>query len=562
MSFLLKLLFQICNSKFVMDKEEPLKGLDVFPVEVLERIFDRLDGTTFLTCRIVNRQWKLVIDAMFDRDGQNKYRKACLDSIPRNSLVQLVGQGHGLENQTPPHNKGSSSSSECYKLDNLTWVKWKDMFKHFQLLNGIDKWCGKPRQVNQLDIEVTNDAVSVVRQTGNVLLTGHESGLQCLWSFVEEENTSLLMDIFDQGNYGLITDLALGNVFHCGPYDLLIQPDTFYYSDHHFVISCSEDGRVFARGLSLCQPSNSNSYVKTCETLVLENHGNSYVTVKILGPLMAICGRNNLVVIYNISVPDHFERVVTKLPRFLPVHTIQGPSEMLYTGTLWPNKLAFWLQKVVCVAQNGQAFTYSVGGATRTRRDQWDTFPNRGLTLVRPKSGGDCDGKLVQIRSGHLGTSVDMMTEPCVKLKQALGLINMQQQIHFNTCVQWAKIFHDDLYVLLTAKRQMLLSVDGVFYRTFALQNGQFATAVNYHANVLFVGTNSGFLMAYKTMDPVQLMVLDEQKTCWTRHFDVAAEPIVDIDVAYDKLRNVITLAVAFPSDVKVIQWNNPSDKH
>ena len=59
-----------------------------------------------------------------------------------------------------------------------------------------------------------------------------------------------------------------------------------------------------------------------------------------------------------------------------------------------------------------------------------------------------------------------MLSMPTKKFFECFGIQsekgNRIDPVDLSTNMFWAKIFHDDLFVILTKKRQLLLSIDGI----------------------------------------------------------------------------------------------------
>ena len=57
--------------------------------------------------------------------------------------------------------------------------------------------------------------------------------------------------------------------------------------------------------------------------------------------------------------------------------------------------------------------------------------------------------------------SVKMSSLPRKKLFENFGLTTETGRLDMATHVLWAKIFHDDLFVIITKKNKLLISIDG-----------------------------------------------------------------------------------------------------
>jgi WD40 repeat protein len=170
------------------------------------------------------------------------------------------------------------------------------------MLNNATRWNRSKKFSFEIDLQ--DNPVTSVRVTGDFVLTGHFSGILCLWT----QDRGFLIDFCDFAHNDVITDMVVGDVFNKGPYILgrEDQKDIRYLSKHHFVISASIDGHVHVRGLGLSNIDSSGSLEGVSETMNLDQHSVPGVYLSLIGNSLATFSRDNTVTLWEISVPDHF----------------------------------------------------------------------------------------------------------------------------------------------------------------------------------------------------------------------------------------------------------------
>ena len=130
-------------------------------------------------------------------------------------------------------------------------------------------------------------------------------------------------------------------------------------------------------------------------------------------------------------------------------------------------------------------------------------------------------------------------------------LFILQVNILDLTQTKFAKIFHDDLFVICTKNRQICLSVDGVHFKIcgpFKNATLGHVSCVLYYANIFCLGFTCGTIYAYFTKDPIDLL----QKNLET-DFSVTLKaeiwPLISMDMKIWGDQSVI-LAVSSESQV------------
>ena len=402
-----------------------------------------------------------------------------------------------------------------------------------------------------IDIDLREDPVTIARVTGDFVVTGHFSGLMCIWT---QEQGFDVIDIIENVFNSPVIEIVTGDVFHKGPYRLnsAQEDDLKLFSKHHFLVGASQKGKVCARGLGLSFISPDTGEVKgLSENLLLEEHNERWISLSLVGNSLATFSRDNTITLWDVVVPDHFEKNPWKLPRFIHRRNFVGPNTILLFGNLWPNKMAFWMKKFVVMTRNG---------FTETMHESQPWKPSylayEGMVLVRPKLSSDDGKNLVVIGSGnHLRSkriTVKALSEN--DLFACLGRVPEKYQYSLDLAAStlWSKLFHDNVFAILTKNRKLLLSIDGNFYRRCEITTeNEKITAVTYYANVLILGFSAGKVVVYFTVDPIDLMTLDfDQPNLSLR---VAIEPILHLDVGPGVNQGQVNVAVTCADEVHLL---------
>jgi hypothetical protein len=93
------------------------------PIEILERIFNFMNGKVLLNSRKVSKFWKNIIDAILLRYTSEQWHWLCLETIPPNSMIEYLNVGH------PPIIGLTIPDHETGNQPDLSWVNWKTIFK-------------------------------------------------------------------------------------------------------------------------------------------------------------------------------------------------------------------------------------------------------------------------------------------------------------------------------------------------------------------------------------------------------------------------------------------------
>lgn len=79
------------------------------PSEIVENIVCFLDGKSLLQARTVCKQWRDVIDGLFLRYSNRDWHRLALDTIPYNTILEYVENGHPANTQMIDEYKGSET---------------------------------------------------------------------------------------------------------------------------------------------------------------------------------------------------------------------------------------------------------------------------------------------------------------------------------------------------------------------------------------------------------------------------------------------------------------------
>ena len=102
---------------------------------------------------------------------------------------------------------------------------------------------------------------------------------------------------------------------------------------------------------------------------------------------------------------------------------------------------------------------------------------------------------------------------PSEDLYHCLGVIpEKNKKLDLSGLLNWGKIFGDDLFFLLTRRRQLLLSTDGVHFKAVGPfkddQRGHLST-LHYFANILALGFTCGQISIHAIKNPIDIFTMD-----------------------------------------------------
>ena len=172
--------------------------------------------------------------------------------------------------------------------------------------------------------------------------------------------------------------------------------------------------------------------------------------------------------------------------------------------------LVFWMQKIVSIDASWQSRVFPLGGDPRSRR-QWEK--HKQFTLVRSVSLSESltiATGVRRIRSSHLsnyGKDVIVVSQPDAED----GRFSDRKLKH-------AWVFHDDIFVLLSAEDALYLSVEGVYYREYNTKQVISSTisSVTVYLNLLCLETSAGEVFIYQLSDAIDIIDLDLTNPAWT----------------------------------------------
>ena len=108
-------------------------------------------------------------------------------------------------------------------------------------------------------------------------------------------------------------------------------------------------------------------------------------------------------------------------------------------------------------------------------------------------------------------------------------------KLNLSNVTALVKSFRDDLYVIVNRRRQLLISLDGIYYRICGPFKNEYrghVTAVHFYGNVFVMGFDSGHFSVFFTQGPFDLMSLDLEKCRPNFEGQVCIDQIKDIDIA------------------------------
>ena len=109
--------------------------------------------------------------------------------------------------------------------------------------------------------------------------------------------------------------------------------------------------------------------------------------------------------------------------------------------------------------------------------------------------------------------SIRLNCLPFEDLCHVLGVVpEKDKKLDLSNLLFWGKIYADDIFVLLTIRRQLLISIDGVHFKAvgpFRDASKGHLTTVHFFANVFAMGFTSGHIYLYTIHNPIDLLSMD-----------------------------------------------------
>ncbi|XP_055930404.1 uncharacterized protein LOC129960785 isoform X1 [Argiope bruennichi] len=267
------------------------------PAEVLEVIFQNLDGWSFSRAKEVCKCWCDVIKTM--QKNQRLWQKFCVLEIPEGVIEDV------LSFKSIPFGNLIMDWSALYKK----WYRGRMIKgKHFHIKN----------------IQYRLNPVICMKISGSWIIAGHSNGFLSVWNLHTGELSQKR-----RCHLKMVTDMALVDLLNLGSY---------YGSEnlpwaHHHIITVSKDTCI--RIMSLLEHIGSSE-----SEIVLNKHGDVIYSVRIFGKQFVVGSRDNTVTLWHLELKRnpvlHLE--VTLL------QTIIGPADMLLG-------LGFWYNTIYCISQ-------------------------------------------------------------------------------------------------------------------------------------------------------------------------------------------------------------------
>ena len=505
--------------------------MELVPCEVLERILSFTDAVTLCICRRVCRRWREAAD--FLQGAAGYWMMTCLRLINRNCLVELVGQAHGGVGQQQPGKDGGESrdhrEDDTFDIEKLDWVDWEKIFNTWMRGQTITKFTAVTTRVGRGD-------VSCLAVSGSYIISGHVSGHRNIW-----ESSSQDLVTCSQVHAGEVRALALVDLLHQPPYHSGLL--------HHALVSGGADGCLI---VSVLLDQYGDTY-RLDQEIKIRQHSQAITSVTILGSMMAVLSKENRVSLWSLSAPAS----ESTLPVLECLMMIPGPPEQLITARIWSNMLVFWMQKIVCIDARCQSRQFPLGGDPGARR-QWEK--HKQFTLIRPVSREESlaiSEGVWRIRSSHLS---DYFKDVIVESQpEADGPWFTSRKF----VSAW--VFHDDIFALVSQDSHLYLSVDGVYYRDYSIEQhyGSNISTITVYTNTLTLGTQAGEVIIYQISDAIDIIDLDLAKPVWRA--SVSSSPLTSLVMGV--VRGTMALVTGGQEGMTLTMWesqvdNKREDKH
>lgn len=179
---------------------------------------------------------------------------------------------------------------------------------------------------------------------------------------------------------------------------------------------------------------------------------------------------------------------------------------------------------------------------------------NLEMTLI-DRNENQPKGKKVNINTaGHFMDKSVQMT--CLSKEQLLKCLEVpkDEKMDIWKCVKWGKVYRDDLFLMLNKKHQLLISIDGFYFKAYGPFKNVYGlgqvTSVVYFSDVFVLGFSSGHIRIYFVPNPIDLLNLDFDDCM---EFEAGQDPILNLDLA-PGLETSINLVATSEIEVYVYQ--------
>lgn len=270
------------------------------PSEVLENIFNFLDGRSFCNAREVCKTWNEIIKGL--QVKKNLWRQFCVKEISKSILEEIV----------------------WFKNISCCDIEWKSVYKKwFQSKLILTSPFYKRKICAFLPNPITCIAVS-----GSWILTGHSNGMLCTWNLHKVNlHKSFVCHL------RIINDMALVDLLNLGSY---YGAENFPWAHHH-VITISKDQYIHVTSLLEPPPFVADPDAHQSP------HGDDLKQVRVFGDTFAISCRDNTVSLWKMEIlkEPYFHLSIALVQKII------GPEDILLS-------IGLWHSEVQCVSYAGK----------------------------------------------------------------------------------------------------------------------------------------------------------------------------------------------------------------
>jgi len=488
--------------------------------------------------------------------------------------------------------------------------QWNELVLNHMIINWSGNNLAKESRLHQktnyisIDIE-TFGIVTSIKLTGEMIISGHSHGLICFWNLKGN-----LLHSTKMRDIKSIVSLNLIDAYKKGPYCTNYIKGQIFTIDHHAFASLSCNGSVYLWTLNVstvthtAEESRSSECCWNLKCLIRKdsipdvNWKVNYV--RVFGDAMIVVydetkpfalfnyeETKKKIMILRFDTREELSSSPNKLPEVLSYTYLNfkiGHHRLLPGDccNLWylPGSYAWQWQCIKILHHTGRlymCFLPNEKDNESSHRYIWKEYaPSSENKLAKLNNLVlRLEDKGVMRESSHASLHIifpkctttktenetrksysSSSREVIIDGKKFLILDNNEtykafqvqnyKLAYLHDKIKTCYVFRDDVYIIITIANELLVSVDGLFYRHYTRSDFEcfenaHVSACYFIMNLLIIGTSNGSLKGYTVPKSSDLLQLDFDKPSWTEKVATESE-IKNIDVGFINSACAVTI--------------------
>jgi len=470
---------------------------------------------------------------------------------------------------------------------------------------GILNWSGntlaKESRLHQktsyisIDIE-TFGIVTSIKLTGEMIISGHSYGFICFWNLKGN-----LLHSTNMRDIKSIVSLSLIDAYKKGPYRTNYIKGQIFTIDHHAFATLSSNGSVYLWTLNVSTGTHTEKEgrsLESCWNLKCLIRKDSIPDINWKVNYVRVFG-DAMIVVYDETKPFalfNYEETKKKIMilRFDTRQELSSspnklPEVLSYTYlnfkighhrllpgdccNLWylPGSYAWQWQCIkilhhtgrlyMCFLPNEKDKEYAPSSENKLAKlsnlvlrledkGVMRESSHASMHIIFPKCTNTKteNGTIKSYSSNCKEVIIDRKTYLILDNNETYKAFQIQNDklAYLHDKIKACYVFRDDVYIIITKARELLVSADGLFYRHYTRSDFQcfeneHISACYFIMNLFIIGTSNGSLKGYIVPKSSDLLHLDLEKPSWTEKVATESE-IKNIDVGFINSECAVTI--------------------